>query len=156
MLFFRISFLFRILHGGNCLPTKKVAVSNSLELRLSRYLRDIAQVPYTSPTSHKAVLSANMTDEEELTPLLKVLKAIAEPKRLQIMLLLNEGTPRCLCELEIVLNVSQPTITHHIKKLEEAGIIETRREQKWLLCSLKDRVVMETTTKLLEYTKNPM
>ncbi|MHA2297070.1 MAG: ArsR/SmtB family transcription factor [Candidatus Hodarchaeales archaeon] len=139
------------------MPAKKMTVSDNrfsgLEMRLSRYLHDIAQLPYTSTTSHKEILTANMTDEEELIPLLKILKAIAEPKRLQILLLLNEGTPRCLCELEIVLNVSQPTITHHIKKLEEAGIIETRREQKWLLCSIKDQVVMDNIMELLEHAK---
>ncbi len=74
------------------------------------------------------------------------LKAIADPTRRRILELLK-GTGgcscndvpacdpgKCICDLEPALQLSQPTITHHIQVLREAGLVETKKIGRWLYC----------------------
>ena len=60
----------------------------------------------------------------------KILKSLNHPNRLEIVLLLKNGLT-CSCELEYILNLSQPTISHHLKILEDAGIISFNKVGKW-------------------------
>ncbi len=74
------------------------------------------------------------------------LKALADPTRRQIVELLkrrgccscNEIGPAdpglCVCDLEGGLQLSQPTITHHIQVLREAGLVKTQKIGRWLYC----------------------
>ena len=57
-------------------------------------------------------------------------KALGNAHRIKIIQLLKEGI-LCSCELEFVLKLSQPTISHHLKILEEAKIINTDKRGKW-------------------------
>jgi ArsR family transcriptional regulator len=47
----------------------------------------------------------------------------------------------CICDLEFALSLSQPTITHHIQVLREAGLISTWRIGRWLYCRRKEEVL---------------
>lgn len=61
-----------------------------------------------------------------------LLKALADPARLQIMAALREaGDPVCVCDFTAALNLSQPTISHHIGKLRQAGLVKVTREGIW-------------------------
>ncbi len=60
----------------------------------------------------------------------KILKSLNHPNRLEIVLLLKKGLI-CSCELEYILNLSQPTISHHLKILEDGGIISINKVGKW-------------------------
>ena len=74
------------------------------------------------------------------------LKAIADPARRRILELLKrkggcscDDVPacdpgKCVCDLEDDLKLSQPTITHHIQVLREAGLVETKKIGRWLYC----------------------
>ena len=56
------------------------------------------------------------------------LKAIADPTRLTMLALLAAETePTCVCHLEARFHLSQPTISHHLKVLREAGLVTTER-----------------------------
>jgi len=62
------------------------------------------------------------------------LKAIADPARLRLLslMLANEDLEACTCDLTDELQLSQPTVSHHLKKLTEAGIVYAdRREGSW-------------------------
>ena len=61
------------------------------------------------------------------------LKAIADPARLRLLslLLANENGEACTCDLTAPLGLSQPTVTHHLKKLLEAGLVTARRRGVW-------------------------
>lgn len=71
------------------------------------------------------------TDAEELAPLFK---AIADPVRLRLLSLIacHEGGEACVCELTGTFAVSAPTISHHLKVLREAGLIEAERRGTWI------------------------
>lgn len=62
-----------------------------------------------------------------------VLKALAEPTRLRLVSLIagHEGAEACVCELTDPVGLSQPTVSHHLKILVEAGLLERTQRGKW-------------------------
>ena len=60
----------------------------------------------------------------------QIFKALCDENRVQIMKLLRTGE-KCACKLLEELNISQPTLSHHMKILCDAGIVNGRREGKW-------------------------
>ena len=59
-----------------------------------------------------------------------VFKALSDENRIRILRLLHGGE-RCACKLLEELNISQPTLSHHMKILCDAGIVTGRKEGKW-------------------------
>jgi ArsR family transcriptional regulator len=76
----------------------------------------------------EAALTAEQAEDLALR-----LKALADPTRLRIVsiLLASEGTEACTCDLVEPLGLSQPTITHHLKKLVMAGLVTGERRGTW-------------------------
>jgi ArsR family transcriptional regulator len=65
-------------------------------------------------------------------------KALADPARVRaINLLARSDEPVCLCNLMEPLGLSQPTVSHHMKKLAEAGLVEREQRGKWAYFSLR-------------------
>ncbi|MCZ2492350.1 ArsR/SmtB family transcription factor [Dellaglioa carnosa] len=77
----------------------------------------------------------------------KIMKAIAEPNRLQIVDMISTGE-KCACDLLDNFNFTQPTLSHHMKVLIEAGIVSARKDGKWHYYSLdqKNIKVFESLT----------
>lgn len=67
----------------------------------------------------------------------KVFKAFCDPNRLQILSILRLGE-HCACKLLEILDVSQSTLSHHMKILTEAKIINVRKDGKWSHYSLSE------------------
>lgn len=67
-----------------------------------------------------------------------VFKALGDEKRLRILSLLRQGE-RCACVLLEDLNLSQPTLSHHMKILCDARLVTGRKEGKWVYYSLNAR-----------------
>ena len=59
-----------------------------------------------------------------------VFKAFCDENRIKILKLLVTGE-KCACELNEKINVSQPTMSHHMKILCDSGVVSGRREGKW-------------------------
>ena len=64
-----------------------------------------------------------------------VFKALSDENRIRILRLLHGGE-RCACKLLEELNISQPTLSHHMKILCDAGIVTGRKEGKWMHYSI--------------------
>jgi ArsR family transcriptional regulator, arsenate/arsenite/antimonite-responsive transcriptional repressor len=66
--------------------------------------------------------------------LAQVFKAIADPVRLRLVSLIgaHQGGEVCVCELTTAFDLTQPTISHHLKILREAGIIDCERRGTWV------------------------
>ena len=71
-------------------------------------------------------------DEREAV---RVFKALGDEKRLRILSLLRQGE-RCACVLLEHLNLSQPTLSHHMKILCDCGLVNVRKDGKWSYYSL--------------------
>ena len=65
----------------------------------------------------------------------KICRALGDPKRLQIVRMLSGGE-MCACRLLEHFQITQPTLSHHMKILCECGLVDTRREGKWSHYSL--------------------
>lgn len=59
-----------------------------------------------------------------------VFKALSDENRIRILKLLRNGE-KCACKLLEELNISQPTLSHHMKILCDSGLVTGRREGKW-------------------------
>lgn len=73
-------------------------------------------------------------DESRAEAMAPVLAALADPVRLRIvsMLLAAPEGSSCGCDLEEPLGLSQPTVSHHLKVLREAGLVEGERRGRWV------------------------
>lgn len=71
-------------------------------------------------------------DRERASRLAEVAKALGDPIRLQLVDVLRRHAGKvCVCELVPLFDVSQPTLSHHLKKLRDAGIIDCERQGLW-------------------------
>ena len=62
----------------------------------------------------------------------EVAKALGDPIRLQLVDVLRKHAGKvCVCELVPLFDVAQPTLSHHLKKLREAGIVDSERRGLW-------------------------
>ena len=72
----------------------------------------------------------------------RLFNALSEGNRLKILNLLT-FREMCVCELVAALGMTQPNITYHTKKLENAGLVRPRRQGKWVYYSLADEERLE-------------
>jgi ArsR family transcriptional regulator, arsenate/arsenite/antimonite-responsive transcriptional repressor len=75
--------------------------------------------------------------------LAQVFKALGDPVRLRLVSLIgaHQGGEVCVCELTDAFDLTQPTISHHLKVLREAGIITSERRGTWVYYRLEPAVL---------------
>jgi len=82
-------------------------------------------------------LAAPVLDAGEAAATAELFRALSDPARVRIVnLLATAGGQLCACEFEPALGLSQPTVSHHLKKLTEAGLLEREQRGKWAYFSL--------------------
>lgn len=69
-----------------------------------------------------------------------LLRALADPLRLQVIEALGEGE-RCVCELTAELELGQSKLSFHLKVLREAGLIDGRRQGRWMYYRLRPEAI---------------
>ncbi|MGQ4596428.1 metalloregulator ArsR/SmtB family transcription factor [Nocardia sp. R6R-6] len=71
---------------------------------------------------------------ESATELATVFKALSDPVRLRLLSLIasHAGQEACVCDVSAGFDVSQPTISHHLKVLREAGLLGSERRGSWV------------------------
>jgi ArsR family transcriptional regulator len=86
----------------------------------------------TSPIVCCAPLAAATLSDDEAEATAELFRSLADPARVKILnLLATTGDAVCVCELTEPLGLSQPTVSHHLKKLTDAGLLEREQEGKW-------------------------
>jgi len=68
----------------------------------------------------------------------KVFKALSDETRLRILKML-EHRPLCVCEIQYVLKGSQPNVSHHLKTLYDAGLVESKKDGLWISYRLPEK-----------------
>ncbi|RLV56350.1 transcriptional regulator [Aeromicrobium phragmitis] len=78
------------------------------------------------------VLAPSLTEEEALR-LAAMFKALGDPNRVRLLSLITaaEGHEACICDLTEPVGLSQPTVSHHMKKLVDAGLVEREQRGRW-------------------------
>ena len=79
-----------------------------------------------------APLAAPVLSDEEAQATAAVFRALGDPARVRIVnVLATRGGEVCVCELTEPLGLTQPTVSHHMKKLRDAGLVEREQRGSW-------------------------
>jgi ArsR family transcriptional regulator len=91
-----------------------------------------------TPVACCAPLGTPALGEEEALATAELFKALGDPARVRIVKLLATADGSvCACELYEPLGLSQPTVSHHLKKRTDAGLLEREQRGKWAYFSLR-------------------
>ena len=98
-----------------------------------------------------APLAAPRLSDDEAEATAATFRALADPARVKIVnLLARSSDPVCVCELVEPLALAQPTVSHHLKKLTDAGLLEREQRGKWAYYSLS-REALARLTSLVDF-----
>jgi ArsR family transcriptional regulator len=75
--------------------------------------------------------------ERATAPDVRLLQAVADPTRLSILRQLSADGPVCACDFTACCDVAQPTISHHLKVLREAGWVDGERRGSWVWYTIR-------------------
>src|ERR1700734_539455 len=77
-----------------------------------------------------------------------LLKALADPVRLRLMSLVaaHDGGEACICDLNAAFDLSQPTISHHMKVLHEAGLVDRDKRGVWVYYRVRPQALASLGT----------
>jgi ArsR family transcriptional regulator len=98
----------------------------SVDLQLSPKIKRPAGEPCCAPIVYPDV------DREQALRMAQVAKALGDPVRLQLIDVLKKHAGKvCVCELVPLFDLSQPTVSHHLKVLRDAGLVGSERRGLW-------------------------
>ncbi|HYM84299.1 MAG TPA: metalloregulator ArsR/SmtB family transcription factor [Candidatus Dormibacteraeota bacterium] len=99
-----------------------------------------------SPARFRSTIAAIVDPPEELRILRTFHRALADVNRLRIVRRLANG-PSTVTELIEQVGLSQPLVSHHVRRLRDAGLVETRRVGRETVCSLRPDVFGEVAAR---------
>jgi ArsR family transcriptional regulator len=85
-------------------------------------------------------LVAPVLGDEQAESLAQLLKAVAEPMRIKILHRLVSAAPEgvCVCDLTAPLGLTQPSVSHHLRVLWQAGLVDRRQERAFVYYSVRE------------------
>ena len=104
-------------------------------MAIQRAPRDLAAGAVTGPAAcAQPALVSEPIDGASAAGLAQVFRALGDPVRLRLVSLIGAraGGEVCVCDLTSAFDLSQPTISHHLKVLREAGLIDSQRRGTWV------------------------
>lgn len=81
--------------------------------------------------SAPAPLTGGVVDSITAGRLARIFKALGDPTRVRLLSLIAENGEACICELTEPVGLSQPTVSHHMKQLVDAGLVTREQRGKW-------------------------
>jgi ArsR family transcriptional regulator len=118
-------------------------------------MRELTLTEPQAPLDCCAPLAAPALSGEQAEATAALFAALADPARVRIVnLLATSDEPVCACHLIEPLGLSQPTVSHHLKRLVDAGLLEREQRGKWAYFSLTP----EASTRLaglVDLTRDP-
>ena len=85
-----------------------------------------------------APLAAETLSSDEAAATAELFRALADPARVRIVnLIARSGEPVCACHLNAPVGLSQPTVSHHLKLLVDAGLLAREQRGRWAHFSLR-------------------
>jgi ArsR family transcriptional regulator, arsenate/arsenite/antimonite-responsive transcriptional repressor len=98
----------------------------TVDLELAPKTKRAAGEPCCEPVAYPGV------QREQAQRIAATAKALGDPIRLQLVDVLRKHAGKvCVCELVPLFNLSQPTVSHHLKVLRDAGIVASERQGLW-------------------------
>ena len=106
----------------------------------------------TEPIVCCAPLAAPALSDDEADATATLFRALGDPARVRLINILATSGTVCVCDLQAPLGLSQPTVSHHLKKLADAGLVEREQRGRWAYYSL-DNEAMARLAGLFDLTK---
>ena len=96
--------------------------------------QELALVDLTAMVGCCAPLAREPLTTDQAVDLARVFKAMGDPVRLRLLSLIasHEGGEACVCDLNDAFELSQPTISHHLKLLHEVGLLDREKRGVWV------------------------
>src|SRR5689334_10171821 len=90
-------------------------------------------------------LTSTPLDAEQAERIAPLLKAMADPVRLRLLSLVaaHDGGEACVCDLNDAFELSQPTISHHLKVLHEAGLLDRSKRGVWVYYRVRNEALAD-------------
>jgi ArsR family transcriptional regulator, arsenate/arsenite/antimonite-responsive transcriptional repressor len=111
-----------------------------VELELAPKTKRAAGERCCDPVVHPEI------DPQQAIRMAAVAKALGDPIRLQLVDVLRRHAGKvCVCELVPLFDVSQPTLSHHLKTLRQAGIVDSERRGLWAYYYVRPNALEELT-----------
>jgi ArsR family transcriptional regulator len=94
---------------------------------------------------------------EAAIQLATTLKALSDPVRLRLLSVVasHHGGEACVCDISVGIDVSQPTISHHLKVLRTAGLLDSERRGSWVYYRVNPTVLQQLSQLLATDTPSP-
>ena len=94
---------------------------------------------------------------ESASQLAATLKALSDPVRLRLLSVVasHDGGEACVCDLSAGIDVSQPTISHHLKVLRTAGLLNSERRGSWVYYRVNPTMLQQLSQLLGTDTLSP-
>jgi ArsR family transcriptional regulator, arsenate/arsenite/antimonite-responsive transcriptional repressor len=101
-------------------------------------MNSTAMLPVIDAAACCAPLTREAMTQPQADDLARSLKAIADPARLRLLSIIaaSEGQEACVCDLTEPLNIGQPTVSHHLKVLADAGFVTRSKRGTWAYYAL--------------------
>jgi ArsR family transcriptional regulator, arsenate/arsenite/antimonite-responsive transcriptional repressor len=121
------------------------------DIDLCQYRR-VSNSPLTlTPVETAACCSPLMREplsSEQADRLAPLLKALADPVRLRLVSIVaaSDGGEACVCDLNDAFDLSQPTISHHLKVLHDAGLLDRTKRGVWVYYAVRREVLTDVAT----------
>ena len=115
----------------------------AIDLELAPKQKRAAGEPCCEPVVYPDV------ERREAERMAAVAKALGDPVRLQLIDVLRKHAGKvCVCELVPLFDLSQPTVSHHLKKLKDAGLLASERRGTWVYYRVEPAVLAAMSTLL--------
>jgi len=92
----------------------------------------------------------SMAPDQNASKVAMIARAMADPMRVAILKAIGSEGELCVCEVMVLINRSQPSASHHLGILREAGLIKESRRGKWVFYSLVDTSVLDAVRSLAQ------
>lgn len=117
-----------------------------MDIDVCQYLRMPTSQPSQTTTEAVACCSPLLKEplsEETAAAIAPLLKALADPVRLRLLSLVASYAEQeaCVCDLNDAFSLSQPTISHHLKVLHEAGLLERSKRGVWVYYRVRNEAL---------------
>lgn len=98
-------------------------------------------------------VTATVISQEDAQRVSRTLKALADPARLRLLSIIaaNDGAEACVCDLTEPVGLSQPTVSHHLRVLTEAGLLTRDKRGVWAYYALVPGAVTAVTDHLTQH-----
>lgn len=98
-------------------------------------------------------IKKSLDEEVGIDPLSRIFKVLGDPSRLRIIYTLSQS-PLCVCDIATVLDMTQSSISHHLRILRDLNLVKFRRDGKLVIYSLDDDHVLKLFKEGLEHTRH--